>query len=176
MAAIGRVLQVIGWLWFIAGFVGPMFGFESLNLFPGLVLIFIARMFRTRARGEMPPGPGEQETRPEPQPVETLRPQPREQPPPQPAPKPSAPSQSSEARSETKAEPEYVRPVEERNQLLERIALAGSEAADEQATTQSGKPSAASKKGAKPAEEARAPMSSAEMIAEARKRWDRNKR
>jgi hypothetical protein len=171
MAAVGRILQIIGWLWFIAGIVGPIFDFESVNPFPGLVLIFVARVFRTRARSEMPQRPADTQMEPQPQPVETARPEPR-----QPTPPPAAPKPTEPRSSEAKSEPKQERPVEERNQLLERIALAARETAEEPAVPELEKQSTQSKERepTRP-EEVRAPMSSAEMIARARQRWDREK-
>jgi hypothetical protein len=171
MAALGRILQVIGWLWFIAGFVGPMFDFDSVNPFPGLVLVFIARIFRARARSEMPPGPGDVAGEPQPSPVETPRPQPRQQTPPPPPKRVEAPP-AEEPKPESKPE----RPVDERNQLLERIAMAGREASDEPALPKPEKGAPSKKDDSKPSDMVKTPMSSAEMIAQARKRWDSNKR
>ena len=173
MAAIGRILQVIGWLWFIAGFVGPIFGFETVNPFPGLVLIFIARIFRTRARSEMPPGPADGQPQPQPQPVEPPRPQPRQET------SPPSPPKLPEAgpKAAPKPEPEYERPVDERNELLERIAAAGRDAAAEPAVAEPKRQDTGSRKEeSEPVDASREPMSSAEMIARARKRWDRDKR
>ena len=167
MAALGRILQVIGWLWFIAGFVGPMFDFDALNPFPGLVLVFIARIFRARARGEMPPGPGEGAGEPQPVPVEAPRPQPR-----QPTPPPPPNRVETPPPEDPKPESKPERPVDERNQLLERIAMAGREASDEPAAPKREK----KEDDSKPSGMVRTPMSSAEMIAQARKRWDSNKR
>jgi hypothetical protein len=171
MAAIGRILQVIGWLWFIAGFVGPAVGFDALNPFPGLILIFIARVFRSRARSEMPPGPADGQTAPQPQPLEVARPQPAQQAPP---PSPKRPEARSTA--EPKPEPAYERPVDERNELLERIAAAGRGAAEPDVPEPKRQGTGPKTEESKPGDVARKPMSSAEMIAQARKRWDRDKR
>lgn len=173
MAAIGRILQVIGWVWFVAGIVGRAFGFDYLNPFPGLVLIFIARIFRTRARGEMPPGPADGGAEPQPEPVRAPRPQPR----------PDAPRPAPEKRPETgpspqpRPEPKYERPVDERNDLLERIAMAGREATAEPDVPEPERQGPGSREeGSKSIDSGKKPMSSAEMIAQARKRWDRGKR
>jgi hypothetical protein len=78
---------------------------------------------------------------------------------------------------EPKPESQPERPVDERNQLLERIARAGREASDEPDAPELEKKGAPSKKDdSKPSDMVRTPMSSAEMIAQARKRWDSNKR
>ncbi|HEX6300826.1 MAG TPA: hypothetical protein VF148_10220 [Acidimicrobiia bacterium] len=172
MAAIGRILQVIGWLWFLAGIVDSAFGFDFLNPFPGLVLIFIARIFRTRARSEMPPGPADAQAEPQPEPLRAPRPQPRQ----------AAPPPSQDKRPETgpsaepRPEPKYERPVDERNDLLERIAAAGREAMAEPDVPEPERGPGSRKEESKPTDVGKKPMSSAEMIAQARKRWDRDKR
>jgi hypothetical protein len=170
MAAIGRILQVIGWLWFVAGFVGPLFDFESVNPFPGLVLVFIARVFRARARSEMPPGPGDVGAEPQPAQVETPRSQPR-----QPAP-PTPKRVETPPLEQPKPETRLERPVDERNELLERIAMAGRESADEPVLPRLEEKGATLDKGdQKPTDVVKPHMSSAEMIAQARKRWDSNR-
>jgi len=171
MAAVGRILQVIGWLWFIAGFVGPVFDFDYLNPFPGLVLIFIARVFRSRARSEMPPGPGDAQPAPQPQPVDAPRPQPTQQTSPPPPKRPEA-----RPTEQPKPEPLYERPVDERNELLERIAAAGRGAAEPDVPEPKRQGTGPKTEEPMPGDPARKPMSSAEMIAQARKRWDRAKR
>ncbi|MGD2042931.1 MAG: hypothetical protein PVJ28_04715, partial [Acidimicrobiia bacterium] len=49
MTALGRILQAIGWVWVALAFFG---GFINLpfdpNIFPGLILIFISRVFRAQ--------------------------------------------------------------------------------------------------------------------------------
>lgn len=172
MAVIGRILQVIGWLWFAAGIVGPAFEFDTVNPFPGLVLIFIARIFRTRARSEMPEGPADDQTTPQPEPVEAPRPQPAQQAPPSP---PSRPEPRPTAEPEPEP-PRYERPVDERNELLERIAGAGRQAAPEPAVSEPRRQGTGSRsEEMKPTDDVRKPMSSAEMIAQARERFDRDK-
>lgn len=171
MAAIGRILQVIGWFWFLAGIVGPAFDFDTVNPFPGLVLIFIARIFRTRARSEMPKGTADGQTPPQPEPVEAPGPQPAQQAPPFP---PSRPEPRPTA--EPEPEPQYERPVDERNELLERIAAAGRQAAPEPAVSEPRPQGTGSRsEETKPTEAVRKPMTSAEMIARARERFDREK-
>lgn len=158
----GRILQVVGWLWIVAGFLGPIFEFESVNPLLGLILVFIARIIRARARSEMPP----LETQPEPQTESSdgARAERRQRtPPPPPArqehPAPTAPQPETEPRQS----------AEERDDLLERIALAGREADEDIAEPDLGDLQTEGT-------ETRTPMSSAEMIARARRRWDRSKR
>ncbi len=60
MARLGRILQLIGWLWFAFGFLGPIFlDFDSISPFPGIVLVFIARVLRTQAARQPPKDPGQ---------------------------------------------------------------------------------------------------------------------
>lgn len=60
MARLGRILQLIGWLWFAFGFLGPIFlDFDSISPFPGIVLVFIARVLRTQATRQTPKDPGQ---------------------------------------------------------------------------------------------------------------------
>jgi hypothetical protein len=54
MSALGRILQAIGWVWVIAGFAGPFGGFDVGGALPGVVLIFIARVLRTQAARKSP--------------------------------------------------------------------------------------------------------------------------
>jgi hypothetical protein len=65
MAALGRLLQVIGWLWLVAGFALPALDLAEINPFPGLILIFVARALRTQAARNAPPEPAAEEQAPE---------------------------------------------------------------------------------------------------------------
>ncbi|HEU4320065.1 MAG TPA: hypothetical protein VFS66_08280 [Acidimicrobiia bacterium] len=49
MAALGRILQIIGWLWVAFGVLGPMFGLPGFPWFAGLILLLISRVVRARA-------------------------------------------------------------------------------------------------------------------------------
>ena len=49
MAALGRILQVVGWLWVAFGFFGPMLGLPGVPWFAGLILVFVSRVVRARA-------------------------------------------------------------------------------------------------------------------------------
>lgn len=166
MQALGRVLQVLGWLWFLAGIVGPIFGFDRLNFFPGLVLIFIARVIRVQRRRT-------EQAEPETQGVERETPAPervlnteRPQQPSAPSPSPR-PTVDNAVERTTQPEP-MSEPSEERDDLLERIVAAGREGADEVETPED--------PGPPPAPGSRASMSSEEMIARAHRRWDSKRR
>jgi hypothetical protein len=149
MRGFARALGIVGWLWFITGFVGPMFGFDLFNIFPGLVLIFISRMMARAARTRIPE---EAEESPAPERVlNTDRPTP---PPPRPEPVVRHHQPEPQPRPETE-------PV--RDDILNRILLAGREAEDETVVHEE----------ASPPDEGTTPRTSAEMIAQARKRWDR---
>lgn len=167
MAALGRILQVVGWLWVAAGIAARFFDVVDLSVFPGIVLVFIARMLRTQAaRRELPDlqsGDGGVTDTVEPAPVErqlnTDRQRQTEPPPltvytnPDPAPEP-------ELEPEPEPEPERVGSSE----LLERIASAAKSGGVEPVKTD------------EPAdEEGRTAMSSEEMIARAHKRWDKSR-
>jgi len=156
MAVIGRLLQVIGWLWLVGGFVLPALGLADITVFPGLILIFVARALRTQAARNAPP---EEEQAREERALNTDRvPQPSPKPPP-PSPQPVSIPRPAEPRPKPTA-------AAERESLIERIAEAGREA--ETDLTESGPapldvtaPRGAAK-----------PMSSEEMIAAARRRWN----
>jgi hypothetical protein len=155
MAGIGRTLQIIGWLWLIAGFVGPRAGLPDVGIFPAFVLIFISRIFRTQARRNAPEETVD-EVEPEPQAPERILNTDR-------APRPPPSPEPVVRYSEPEPEPE----PEERNELLERIALAGRDATTEEDSPTDAEDAAAD------AIDVSGSMSSAEMIAQARKRWDR---
>lgn len=171
MAALGRILQIAGWLWVLAGIAGSMFDFESVNVFPGFVLIFIARILRARSRSEMPPAPGESPEESQPASSGSGRPEPLQQtPPPAPARVERKTPPAPKLEPESESEPEPKRPVQERNELLERLASASREAAKGPAGVDLDETES------EPVEDTRTPMSSAEMIAQARQRWDRSER
>lgn len=167
MAALGRILQVVGWLWLIIGFFGPMFGLLSLNLLPGIVLVFVARVIRNQAdRTEMPElddetSVEEQQRKAHQQPVQqpaVREPEPRDERPHRPPPEPYIVTVPDE--------PSPGRQRETSQEMLERIVGVRREAPDREEPLQ-------------PAEEemvveemSRKPMSSAEMLARAHERWD----
>lgn len=176
MASLGRVLQIAGWLWFAVGIVGPMVGYDLVNPFPGLILIFVARAIRTQAARNEP----EEESHEEP-----AKPAPPERPlntertqrpaPPSPSPDPAARHQKAgpAPRPESAYVPEPGSSADEdgddieRENIIERIVLAGRQAGTKE-SSQERVDLARSVR----SEDAK-PMSSAEMIAQARKRWDR---
>lgn len=145
-------------MWVAASILIPMLGFGGLNLFPGIVLVFVARAIRTQAARNAPTDPEEVEPEPQIDSSERILNTERRQPP-----SPPAPAQSYRA-PEQRPEPA----ASERNELLEKIVLAGRETVEE---TSPGLDERA------PEEEidVMGPMSSAEMIARAHKRWDRGK-
>ncbi len=165
--ALGRILQFIGWVWVIAGFVLPAFGLARPNIFPGFILIFVARALRTQAARHAPP---EEEVQ---APVETQRVlhTQRDRSRPSPTPPATTPEQAAKPPREVKRtpapEPVVASEPAERDDIIERIALAGRAASEEKPDRD--KPTI-------PAltigDERKAPMTSAEMIAQAKKRWD----
>lgn len=48
MSSLGRVIGWIGWLWVVAGILGPAIGLPQLNVFPGFILVLVGRVFRQR--------------------------------------------------------------------------------------------------------------------------------
>lgn len=171
MQALGRTLQVIGWLWFIAGIVGPVFGFDRLNFFPGLILIFVARVIRAQSARTQSSEPQAEDPQSETAAPERILNTERRQPPPSPSPQLPSPSPQPTASytPERRPEPEAKsgKTSEERSELLERIVTAGRGEAEPE-SPEKPEPMA---EGAD-----RAPMSSEEMIARAHRRWDAKKR
>lgn len=164
MAALGRILQVVGWLWVIAGLVGPALGFWDLSFIPGVVVVFLARILRTQAeRRELPDLDRREETEEATQPpparlMNTERQRLEQQARPQPA----------MIEHEPMSDPEPIgQPTSKRNQLLDQIVTAGREVEEEMSAPQR-------EDRAEPvdAPDTPKPMSSDEMIARARKRWD----
>lgn len=164
MAALGRILQIVGWLWLIGGFIGSLIGFISLNLLPGIILVFVARVIRKQAeRTEMPElGDGSVEEQQQEAHQQVARqpaarePEPREQYPRRSPPEPYVVS--------VPEEPSRERPQETSQEMLERIVGIERAAPDE------GEPVPATETAA--VERPRKPLSSAEMIARAHERWD----
>lgn len=167
MAILGRVLQVVGWLWIAASFFGNFIDLPNFGFFPGLILVFASRILRFQSRRRQP---GEDDREPVETAVET--PGPRQlyterskqtagtsqtQPVPRASPKP-APAKPTVVWPKDEAGPEA-----ERDDLIEKILVAGSELADDKdmptlEPTYEGKP-----------------LTSAEMIERARQRWDRKR-
>ncbi len=167
MQAIGRTLQIVGWLWFAAGIVGPVFGLDRFNFFPGLVLIFFSRIIRAQAARTASPQPETDEeeaaeTMPPPRPLNTEREQ------------PSAPTPSPQI-SYTPPPPvpelvvESAEPPDDQSDLLERIVAAGREVGAE-TTEKTSTPDLAEP------DMDHKPMTSEEMIARAHRRWDSKRR
>lgn len=154
-----------------------MVGYEGVNLFPGLILIFVARVIRTRVARRAPPeldeAAGMEDSRPE-RVLNTERVSRTPEPPP---PDPVVRYQRAGAQTtvdDDDDEGEFERG--ERDHLIERIAHAGRE-------TATGKETAADRSSSGPTleserlagEHRKKPMTSAEMLAQAHKRWDRKR-
>lgn len=167
MTFLGRFLQFVGWAWAAAGFFAPMAGVEGPPILIGLILVFVARAIRAQAARREPEEPEETptpqaETGPVERPLNTERtrvPEPQSRPEPvvrapTPAPEPEIVVVAPSARDEDEG-------------IIDRIARSG------RAETGVG----SSKQRVDSARHAteptrRRPMSSEEMIAAARKRWD----
>jgi len=164
MAALGRILQIVGWLWLIGGFIGGLIGFISLNLLPGIILVFIARVIRnqadTREMPELEEQPSvEEQQRPQIPTAET----PRRQAPP--SPEPYVPETPSRREPAPEPQPDLTPAPRRRNLLEEVIGLDPDRDDDASGETDmsSDQPTDAGQ---------RRPMSSAEMLARAHERWD----
>lgn len=158
MRALGRILQVIGWLLLLAAVAERFVGSDRLSIFPGLVIIFIARVIRAQADRTQPRDPqveepAEEATTPERVLNTERRHQTPSAPPPSPQPAYMPPVPESEPLDE---EPE------ETDELIERIVAAGRETAEE----------VEAREASTELELDHRPMSSEEMIARAHRRWD----
>ncbi|MFP3883262.1 MAG: hypothetical protein ACLFRT_06745 [Actinomycetota bacterium] len=169
MAALGRILQIVGWLWLIIGLFGPMFGLISLNLLPGIILVFVARVIRNQADTREMPDLGEQPSVEEQQrSASTAETQPRRQAPPSPEPYVLETPSRREPSPEPPPDP---KPAPRRRELLEEVVGLDPERDDDDASEKI----PMSSDQMTDAEERR-PMSSAEMIARAHERWDSKRR
>lgn len=166
MAALGRILQIAGWLWLIGGFFGSIFGFISLNLLPGIILVFVARVIRNQANTREMPDLGEQPSVEEQQqPVTpTAEAPPQRQPPPSPEPYVLETPSRREPAPETQPRP---RPAPRRRDLLEEVVGLDPDRDEDDASEETAMTSDQMTD-----TEERRPMSSAEMLARAHERWD----
>lgn len=161
MAVLGRILQAIGWVWLALGFFGPILNLPiDVNFFPGIILIFIARIFRAQAaRRESQEAEAQASEVEQSQPRALNTERTRSQPP---SPGPTNRPEPEPNRPEA-AKP---RPEAKRQEMLEQVLLAGTELATEstpQPDTSGVEETPASTR----------PLSSAEMIARAHKRWNK---
>lgn len=158
MASLGRLLGTLGWLWFIAGIAAPIFDVGGISFIPGLILVFVGRLLRSQARRRQP---GEEEpepvaAEPAPRPLNTERvtlPSVPPTPPPPVESEPRHPATKARADAEQEADSE---------ELFSKALFAASahiEERTEEAVTEG--------------EVERKALTSDEMIARARQRWDR---
>ena len=171
MTALGRILQVIGWVWIAVGFFGPMVNLPNVSVFPGIIILFISRVIRKQGEQPQPreESADQDDDQVTPRPLNTQRSTPPAVP--RKAPQPP-PATQTEARAKSMPEPkpapkapEAGTPPDERGELLERVLLVGQELAEEPAEHGPLEPISDDL-------ESR-PLSSAEMIARAHRRWDR---
>lgn len=165
MAAIGRILGFIGFVWLAVGLFGGLVNLPDVSFFPGIILLFISRVVRKQAErsdrvedGE----DGEQDVPQEaPRMLNTQRPR-------MPRPQPAEPMTSTPGSlpQSPRAETTVYEP-EERDATLERILLAGTEVADDASDVEPPDESGPDESGRM--------YSSAEMIARAHERWDRKR-
>lgn len=160
MTVLGRILQAIGWIWLALGFFGPAFDLPiQPNIFPGIIILFLARILRSQGQRSAPEEPAEArpvEQEPQPRALNTERIRTPETPSQKPPP-------SSPVTHSTRAPSAEAR----RQEMLEQILVAGTDLATEAASPEPS-PVADEEVPATPS-----PMSSAEMIAQARKRWNK---
>lgn len=145
----GRVIAAVGGLWILLGFVNVFFvqlEVFDFNPFFGFLLFFIGRSLVKSNR------------RPMPDTSETTRPsRPTPRPPQRRTPPPAPPVQTTPPAAPPDSEEAPI--IEERDQLLERMFLSGSEVADRDTPA--------------PEDGDYKPMTSAEMIAKARQKYNK---
>lgn len=164
MAALGRILQIAGWLWLIGGFLGSIFGFISLNLLPGIILVFVARVIRNQANTREMPDLSEQPSVEEQQQSARTVETPRQR---EPSPSPEPYVLETPSRRDPAPEPQLDPKPGPRRRLLEEFVGLDPDSEDDDA---SGETDMLSDRPADPGQ--RRPMSSAEMLARAHERWD----
>jgi hypothetical protein len=169
MAILGRILQFAGWLWIAASFFGSFIDLPDVGFLPGLILVFVSRVLRTQIRRRQPSDEVAE--------VEAATPSTQ-------TPRPLYTERSKESADKAKPEPatrattskqappksQVVWPKDtppdsspQRDELLDKILVAGSELAeDKTGDLPTLEPSYEGK-----------PLTSDEMIARARRRWDR---
>lgn len=171
MTALGRILQVIGWLWIALGFFGPAINFPDVSVFPGIIILFISRVIRkqsrqtTREEEEIEQATSQSDI---PRMLNTDR-TPRPAPEPTPIPEPLMvpdlePVPNPKTTYEPKPKPKMEPIAEEKSELLERVLLASEKMVEKSHEPAYPKRSADGEDG---------PLTSAEMIARAHSRWDR---
>jgi len=191
MTALGRVLQLIGWLWIAVGFFGPIVNIPDISVFPGIIILFVSRVIRKQGertqRREEDVEYAQQQPTPRPLNTQRSKPptlQPKRAPEPGKASQPKRapePRETPEPRVASTEEP-LLRPSPDletassaapkpggdekgRTEMLERVLLAGKR------TTRA--PRAPVYPKTKSEDEQGRPLTSAEMIARAHRRWDR---
>lgn len=165
MAALGRILQIAGWLWLIGGFFGSIFGFISLNLIPGIILVFVARVIRNQAGTREMPDLGEQPSVEEQQ--QPVTPTAEAPPQRQPLPSPEPYVLETPSRREPAPEPQLDPKPGPRRRLLEEVVGLDPDRDDDDASEETAMTSDQMTD-----TDERRPMSSAEMLARAHERWD----
>lgn len=173
MTALGRLLQVIGWLWIAVGFLGPIVNIPDVSVFPGIIILFASRVIRKLGEQagreerdaeqveEQEPSRPLNTERSQPPVMERKTPEPELIPPERPRQRPvPAPEENATTVPSSATEPE------ERTDLSNRVLLTGGRTTDKPK-----RPVYPTKTASAPEQEA--PLTSAEMIARARRRWDR---
>lgn len=155
MTALGRVLQVIGWLWIAVGFFGPLVNLPNVSVFPGIIVLFVSRVIRKQGE-QAKRTDHEEEVAHEEEEPRMLNTERRTRP-------------ASEPRKRAESTP-TVAPEDgaARDELLERVLLAGKAVTSDEIDVEPIEPEYPEidfEPGGR--------MTSAEMIARAHRRWDR---
>lgn len=152
-----------------------MVGLDDVSLWPGLILVLVARAIRNYAARHAPLEPDEDDRVEEPRPERVLNTERVPRTPPETAPDPVVRYQRAEVQATMDPDEEEDDPeLDQRDDLIERIALAGRETITtrETASDRSGDSTPASERAGGSRKK---PMTSAEMLAQAHKRWDRKR-
>lgn len=163
MTALGRILQVIGWLWIAVGFFGPIVNLPDVSVFPGIIVLFISRVIRKQGQQAERRDEADEplEEQPEPRILNTERQY-------RPAPEP---------RPRLEEEPVVIAQEEQeegRDGLLERVLLAGKAVTTDEMAQDPVEPQNTEIQYPEIDLESGARLTSAEMIARAHRRWDRS--
>lgn len=163
MANAGRILGIIGALWVALGLFGNLINVPNVNFFPGIILLFVARVISKQARETRRNQERESDGRGTP----ARPPEIRRQPPPRRTPTPRETVGRPPQPSPEVVVPAAAKSDEEREEMLEDILLVGRGASEEkmEAMSSSDADSESFHSGQT--------LSSSEMIAQARRRWNR---
>lgn len=162
MAGMGTLLTTLGWTWLIFAFVGPAFGLDRLPFLPAIALLFGGRLLKAQARRRGADGEDDLSDLSAPSPAGTPSP-------PVASPTPTQ-TRSERGRSTIGLDPSAERDAEARasGAYAEALRAAAEDVLEDVAESED---EILSEPGS---DEVRSVgLSSAEMVARARRRWDR---